>query len=95
MHKIDLESLQTNLEQLLANQREKPFTFQEACSYLNFSRSYLYKLTSKNEITHYKPNGKKIYFTKADLDSWLLRKPVLNNMQLEEKANSYIQEEGN
>jgi excisionase family DNA binding protein len=95
MNKTNLESLQANIQQLITNQREKPFTFIEACGYLNLSKSYLYKLTSKGEIGHYKPNGKKIYFTKANLDSWLLRKPILSNIQIEQKANDYIQERGN
>lgn len=47
---------------------------EEACRYLNLSDSTVYKLTSKNEIKHYKPNGKKIYFKKEDLDNWILSK---------------------
>jgi excisionase family DNA binding protein len=95
MSNQELEVLRVNIEQLIQNQREKPFTFKEACNYLNLSSSYLYKLTSSNSITHYKPNGKKIYFTKADLDNWLLRRPVLNQEQIDERANQYIQERGN
>ena len=46
----------------------------EASIYLNLSDSTIYKLTSRNELIHFKPNGKKIYFRRADLDSWVLSK---------------------
>ena len=36
------------LERLLKGNNEKPLSFREACSYLNFAPSYLYKLTSKD-----------------------------------------------
>lgn len=48
-------------------------SFQEALSYLKVSKSFLYKLTSKGEITYFKPNGKLIYFKRSDLDSWMLQ----------------------
>ena len=31
-------------------------------TFLNLSKSYLYKLTSGNLIPHYKPQGKMLYF---------------------------------
>ncbi|MHB1686950.1 MAG: helix-turn-helix domain-containing protein [Ignavibacteriaceae bacterium] len=77
------------------NQDEKPFTFIEASTYLNVSRSYLYKLTSTKQITHWKPNGKKIYFQKADLNKWLFRNKRESDSEIEQKAIDYIQEGGN
>ena len=47
------------------------FSFKEACTYIGVSDSMLYKLTARNEIPHYKPRGKMIYFSKKDLDEWL------------------------
>ena len=52
---------------------KKVFTFQEACMYIGVSESMLYKLTSSKEIPHYKPRGKMIYFSKDELDQWLLQ----------------------
>ena len=42
-------------------------SFEEASRFLNLSKSYLYKLTSGNLIPHYKPQGKMLYFEKAEL----------------------------
>ena len=52
------------------------FTFKEACMYLGISESLLYKLTSTQEIPHYKPRGKLLYFAKEELDNWLLQNRV-------------------
>ena len=78
------------IEQLIVGQATKPLTFLEACQYLDFSKSYLYKLTSKNLIPHYKPNGKKVYFSKQDLDAWLLRNPIRTASEIDVKATNYI-----
>jgi len=53
--------------------QKEVLNFNEAAIYLELSHSHLYKLTSGNFINHYKPNGKKIYFKRTELDSWLLR----------------------
>lgn len=50
----------------------KPFiTFNEAADYLGFSKSQLYKLTSKRLISFYQPTGRKILFRVSELDSWI------------------------
>ena len=49
-------------------------SFQEACEYLDLSPSFLYKMTSQRRLPFYVPNGKKIYFRKSDLDSWIMKK---------------------
>lgn len=45
----------------------------EAAYYLNMSISTLYKLTASGKIHHYKPNGKKLFFIKEELDKWVMR----------------------
>lgn len=45
----------------------------EVSQYTGLSKLYLYKLTSKNKIPFYKPNGKIIRFKKDEIDQWLLR----------------------
>ena len=84
---ILLEKLST-IENLLKKQTEKPLSFIEAAKYLDISKSYLYQLSCKNRIPHYKPQGKRIYFTKSDLDKWLLRNPVKIEDQPETTDNS-------
>ena len=51
----------------------KPLDIVEAATYLHQSISHIYQLTSRGLIAHFKPNGKKLYFLKSDLDAYLLR----------------------
>ena len=54
----------------------KPLTLREAAEYLDLSTSHLCKLTSRRQIPHFKPSGKRVYFVKEDLDAYLLRNRV-------------------
>lgn len=64
--------------------------FEEALSYLKVSKSFLYKMTSKGEITYYKPNGKLIYFKRSDLDDWMLKNEVSGTSVLEDEIDNYL-----
>jgi len=63
----------SSLEELLKKKDDKPLTFKEACSYLGYAPSYLYKLTYRNVIPHYKPTGKMIFFSKNEIDEWIFK----------------------
>ena len=89
MKNIILEKL-SNIENLLKGQTQKPMTFDEAADYLGISKSHLYKLTSANKIPHYKPHGKRLYFTKGELNTWLLRNPIKTTGKIEQEADDYI-----
>jgi len=80
--------IQKLIEQI--QQAEKPLNFKEACEYLNISSSYLYKLTHKNLIPFFKPNGKKIYFLKSDLRTWLLRNRQSTADEIEQEAVDFV-----
>ncbi|MHB8871675.1 MAG: helix-turn-helix domain-containing protein [Candidatus Doudnabacteria bacterium] len=67
-----LKKLST-LEDLLKKKDDKPLTFKEACAYLGYAPSYLYKLTYRKVVPHYKPTGKIIFFSKNELDEWIFR----------------------
>ena len=65
-------------------------TLEEAAIYLGQSKSSLYKLTSKKEIPHYIPGGKKIYFKKHEIDDWILKSKVYSVTELEPQINDYL-----
>ena len=46
--------------------------FDEACAYLGYKKSYVYKLTSAGVLPYSKPNGKRIYFDRILLEEWML-----------------------
>jgi len=68
-------------------QEPRPLSLPEAAEYMSLSRSRLYFLTSQNLISHFKPTGKKIYFKKSDLDSFLLRNRVSTRQELAESLS--------
>jgi excisionase family DNA binding protein len=59
------------IETLLAGNQPQPLSFPEACKYLHFAPSTLYRLTSKSLIGHFK-TGKLLFFLREDLDKFLL-----------------------
>lgn len=71
------------------------FTFSEWCQYCGFSESYGYKLSSQNKAPGmYKPNGKMLYFSKAETDQWLLSNPIKTQSQIESEAISFVTMKG-
>lgn len=71
MNDLNLEERLMRIEQLLAANKEV-LTLEEACDYTGIAQSYMYKLTAAEKIPHSKPLGKKIYFERRKLNSWLL-----------------------
>jgi excisionase family DNA binding protein len=80
----------TAIESLLVATQPKPLTLKEAAEFLDFSRSYLYRLTSQGRIPCYKPEGKRVYFDRAELVNWLKRNRIRPQEETEETAASYI-----
>ncbi len=69
---------------------KKILNFNDACTFLDYSKSYLYKLTHSRQVPHYKPNGKKLYFKRSDLEAWLLRNRVKTAGEIEQEAIDYV-----
>lgn len=75
------------LERVFLNQKDI-FNFDEAAEYLSLSKSTLYKLTSKKEIPHYKPN-RCVFFERTELDKWIRDAAVKTEEQLDDQVNAY------
>jgi excisionase family DNA binding protein len=87
----------TSIETLLKEQnrlQKEALSFSEACEYLEISSSHLYKLTSTDTIPHYKPNGKKIYFKRTEIDNWLLSNRSASKSEIEQQAANYLLKKG-
>jgi excisionase family DNA binding protein len=78
------------LEDIMLCQKEI-LNFDEAAAYLSMSKSTLYKLTSKKEIPHYKPN-RFVFFERAELDGWIRDAAVKTEEQLNDEAIKYCYE---
>jgi len=65
-------------------------TVEEAALYLGLSKSRVYKMTFDHEVPYYKPNGKTVYFEKADLTAWMHKNRVESVAEAEGRAASHI-----
>jgi excisionase family DNA binding protein len=77
-----------NIENLLLSQKTV-FNFDEVADYTSLSKSHLYKLTSTGGIPCYKPQGKHIYFSKKEIDNWLLQNKKSTFDELDGLASTY------
>ena len=69
-------------------------TFLEAKWYTGLSASCLYKKTSAGQIPHYKPTGKQIFFSRIELEKWLMQNRVSTSDELSQEANNYCLKNG-
>jgi excisionase family DNA binding protein len=86
-----LQRLEKQITDLQANilSQKNVLTFSEAARYTGFSRSYLYKLTHLQKIPCSKPAGKMLFFSRAELDNWLLTNQVTHE-EIENAASTYV-----
>ena len=82
-----------NIEKMLSEQnllKKEVLNFSEACQYLDISESHLYKLTSRKQIPHFCPQGKKLYFNRLELDQWLQTNRKNTAEEVDREATDYI-----
>lgn len=64
--------------------------FEDVVLLTGLSKSHLYKLTSSHQIPHYKPNGKQVYFDRAEVESWMKHNRVATKEEIDQAATNYI-----
>lgn len=69
-------------------------TSDEAAKYMGISKSYLYKLTMRKEIPHYKPMGKVVYFNRFELEEWLQTNRISTASEVNQQAQAYCMKKG-
>ncbi len=69
-------------------------TSDEAARYMGVSKSYLYKLTMRQQIPHFKPMGKMCYFDRQELEQWLQSNRVATATEIEQQAQAYCMKKG-
>lgn len=74
--------------------QKEVLTSDETARYMGISKSYLYKLTMRQEIPHYKPTGKICYFNRLEIEQWLQRNRVATDTELQQQAENYCMKKG-
>ncbi len=69
-------------------------TSDEVARYMGISKSYLYKLTMRREIPHYKPMGKVCYFNRTEVEQWLQNNRVSTSTEINQRAQAYCMKGG-
>ncbi len=70
---------------------DHPLGVKQAAKRLGISESYLYKLTSRREIPHFKSRGgKRVYFKAEDLDSWAYGRRVETSQEIDQVAATRV-----
>ena len=91
---INIYNKLEELEKLTLLSAKEMLTIDEASKYLGMSKDYLYIMTCKKQIPYYKPNGKRLYFKKTELNEWLQRNRVTPVDEAESSAALYIAKKG-
>lgn len=87
----ELESFhQSNPTQAAPQEAGKTiFNLDQFCEYTGLSKQTVYKKTGKGVIPHSKC-GKRLFFSKVEVDAWLLENKVGGISEIENKADEYL-----
>ena len=85
--------MEDKLNQILAYSllaAKKVLTLEDVSLLTGLSKSYLYRLSCTHQIPYYKPNGKQIYFDRAEIESWMKQNRVATKQEAEQAAIAYV-----
>lgn len=94
MEKTDINKIADMLTARTIFATKEVLTSEETAQYMGVSKSYLYKLTMRREIPHYKPMGKMCYFNRHEIEAWLQANRVATDTELNEQAAEYCEKGG-
>ena len=57
----------------------------QAAEYLKLKPTYLYSLIHQKKLPYYKPNGKRVYFNKAELNNWVNDSRIKTSDEIEKE----------
>lgn len=75
------------------NESENLLTVQEAASFLTLAVPTIYSKVHKNELPHMK-RGKRLYFTSADLISYVKEGRKKTNKEIELEVDNFLKKKG-
>lgn len=94
---LKVESYVHRIEALenILHEAKQVLTLEEASIYMGISKSSLYKMTHRHELPFYRPNGKLIYFEKAELLKWMRQNRNRSEIETNEEAARHMNELAN
>jgi excisionase family DNA binding protein len=68
--------------------KKKVLNIEEASQLTGLRIPTLYKYSSEGKIPVYKPEGKRLFFKRTELENWLLRNKQKSNYELENEVRN-------
>lgn len=68
---------------------KKVLNIDEACDFIGYAKSYVYKLVADKILPHSKP-AKRLFFEKEKLEQWMLSNPRATRTDLDKAAATYV-----
>lgn len=87
--RTELQTELQEIKQLLLLNCKAVLTPDEVSLMYGLSKHYLYHLTSERLIPYYKPNGKKIFFDKEEVENWFLQNRRDTLEEIQQKVTSH------
>ena len=63
--KKEVQNVNTNIKRVL--------TIKDVAELTGYTRDYIYKLVWLKKIPHHKPNKKRLYFERGEIENWMLQ----------------------
>ena len=89
MNNNELQALADMISANVALNTKEVLTVDECARYLGLSKSYVYKLTALGKIPFSKPLGKCLFFSRVELEQWLMSNRLATADELQDKAQAY------
>ena len=89
MSNQEIQEQLREIKELLKQKNKRVLNLGEVAEYIGFAKSYIYKLTSNNQIPYYKPSGKGLFFDKEEIDNWLLANKNEERKEVKRKISQH------
>ncbi len=93
----EIKELQEQMKQVLNYSllaSKNVLNFEDLALLTGLSKSHLYKLTCTHQIPYYKPNGKQIYFNRAEIEAWMMQNRQSTQLEAQQQADAYVAQKG-
>lgn len=80
------ESVSAAVTDSVAPFTKEVLTIDEASRYSGISKNYIYKLTASRMIPYSKPTGGAVFFSRPELEAWLMSNPIATQTEIDRKA---------
>ena len=93
--KVESHEHRIGIMENLLREAKQVLTLEEAALFMGISKSSLYKMTHRHELPFFRPNGKLIYFEKAELLKWMRQNRSMSEAETKEAAAQKLNELAN